>query len=301
MVKIFTFIKIILIISTALFVSFHTVIFIKSIEPSPYLAWILAAVIEGFLITLAIQKTIVSKLLLIPLFCISVLSSSASFVVKNEDDLLKFLNHKTLTQSNTILTDKKESLIQKQIKQIEKDITSAEKELETMDRRYTTKTLERKRKLEDMLQSKIEEAKSETNTYQPVSFINYITPYKALIFLIIVFVLQSVSLYTASHMKNGLALTEISKERTETSTEISTENPKEISTEKGNEIDKEKVISLLKSYKKTGKSLSDLSKKIGISTSTLSKALSYPTYPISDEVFIKIRDGLDGNFNKERG
>jgi hypothetical protein len=168
-----TIFRVFLVAGTAVFMSFHTQIFIARIEPNLIFSWAAALIIEGFLISLALQKTIVSRVLLVPLFLISVVSASASFVVQNEQLLNLFITQKRIIQ------------------QLQNDLTSTKRAYE-FGQKYTTKTLQRERQLQDELRQIL------TRQNGDLTLVN------AFVFLILVLVMQSVSIYTAMSVKRSV-------------------------------------------------------------------------------------------------
>lgn len=160
-----------LVAGTALFVSYHTTIFIQSIEPSPVLAWILALLVEGFLISLALMKTVISRVLIVPLFLVSVTAASLSFVVQNEQLLQDFINRG------------------KVVSQIQEDLQRTERAYQ-FGERYITRTLQRERMLQDQLRELLSQGTGE------------VALAKAVIFFVVIMVIQAVSLYTAISLKN---------------------------------------------------------------------------------------------------
>ncbi|MEM7828272.1 MAG: helix-turn-helix domain-containing protein [Candidatus Aenigmatarchaeota archaeon] len=159
-----------LVVGTAVFVSYHTTIFIQSIEPSPVLAWMLAILIEGFIVNLAIMGTVISRVLLVPLFLVSVTAASASFVVQNEQLLQDLITRGKLEQ------------------QIREDIQRTQ-EAYNFGERYITKTLQRERALRDQLREILSQRTGD------------IALAKAVVFFVLVMVVQTVSVYTAMTLK----------------------------------------------------------------------------------------------------
>jgi hypothetical protein len=76
MAKALIVLRIIFVAATTIFMAFHIEKFMSHIEPEAALAWIAAGLIEGMLISLALMRTWISRILLIPLFLISVLFAS---------------------------------------------------------------------------------------------------------------------------------------------------------------------------------------------------------------------------------
>jgi len=164
-------IKFTLVILTAIFMAFHTQIFIARIEPSPVFSWLSSGLIEGFIIVLALsRRTPIRYGLLTLLFAISVVSASASFVVKNESILETFFTQKRI------------------IKQLQSDLQETRKAYE-FGRQYTTKTLARERALSDELREVLRGQKGD------IALVN------AMIFFMFVLVIQATSVYVATTLK----------------------------------------------------------------------------------------------------
>jgi hypothetical protein len=85
--------RIILVTATAGFMAFHTQKFIYRVEPNAAFAWLASFLIECMLISLALMRTFTSRILLIPVFLISVISASMSFIVKNEVVMESFIQN----------------------------------------------------------------------------------------------------------------------------------------------------------------------------------------------------------------
>lgn len=193
--------RIFLMAGTALFMAYHTSVFIQSIESSKVLAWLLAFLIEGFLMNLAFMRTFLSRVLLIPLFLISVLSASASFVAQNEQLLESLIGQKAM------------------IEQIRQDLKSTQQAY-VFGEKYITKTLQRERMLQDQLREIVSHRTG------------YIALWKAIVFFVLVLILQSVSVYTAMSLKNDISPDIRSKKMTEKDSEVpvsATETPAETS------------------------------------------------------------------------
>jgi lambda repressor-like predicted transcriptional regulator len=233
-------------------------------------AWTAATLVEGFLISLALQKTIASRILLIPLFAISVIAASASFIVQNEQLLDQFFTQKRV------------------IEQLKTDLSETQKAYR-FGERYITRTLQRERALRDELGAIMREKEGD------VALIN------SLIFFLIILVVQSANVYTAMTLKTEISKVsepEIKSFRevsTETFTETTeTSEPEIQKTEKtktGKPMDetaKKMIVADLKQRRNEGIKLENLAEATGVSKSTLSKVLAYPSYPVSDEIFRKI-------------
>jgi len=166
-------VKAILVIATAIFMAFHTQIFVSRIEPNPIFSWLASCLIEGFIITLALSKrTPIRYLLLILLFCISVVSASASFLVKNENLLETFFTQKRVIQ------------------QLQEDLNRT-RESYSYGEKYTTRTLQRERALSDELREILKGQKGD------IALVN------ALIFFMFVLVIQATSVYVATTLKQA--------------------------------------------------------------------------------------------------
>ncbi len=161
--------KLSIVIATAVFLAWHTQIFIASIEPNPVFSWLASILIECMIIALALQfrqrKT--SLIFLIPLYLISTIAASASFIVQNEGELEKMLSQK------------------QQIELLSDDL-KATKEAYSHGQKYVTRTLERERRLRDAMLQISGQASGRIATG------------KAVVFLILVVVMQAVSVYLAS-------------------------------------------------------------------------------------------------------
>jgi|GEM_PF-4129021 len=165
--------RITLVTATAAFMAFHTQNFISRIEPNTAFAWLAAGLIEGMLISLALMRTFVSRILLIPIFLISVFVASMSFVVKNEGLLNSFFHD------------------QQVIAQLKSDLSDTQKDFQRGDK-YTTKTLQRSRQIQDQMLLAV----NSQNGWMPL--------FNAGVFLALVLALQGVSVYTAMNLKNTI-------------------------------------------------------------------------------------------------
>ena len=172
--------RIILVLSSAIFMAFHTQIFISRIEPNLIFSWIISFVIEGFLISLALSSNTLSKILLVPVFIISVVSASLSFTVKNEDLLNAFFTNKRV------------------IEQLKADITETKKAYD-FGQKYTTKTLQRERQLSDELREILKTQAAD------IAIVN------SIVFFILVLVIQAVSVFTAASLKQYFIATNSTK------------------------------------------------------------------------------------------
>jgi len=76
MAKALIVLRIILVAATTIFMTSHIEKFMSLIDPIAVFAWPAASLIEGMLISLALMRTWISRILLIPLFLISVLFAS---------------------------------------------------------------------------------------------------------------------------------------------------------------------------------------------------------------------------------
>lgn len=299
----FTF-RTILVIATSMFMAFHTSIFIGRIEPNPIFAWTAALLIEGMLISLALMKAWASRLLLIPLFLISVMSASMSYVTKKEAVLESFLQ-----------TREAQAQTAQAIQMLKQDLTETQKQFDLGDK-YTTKTLQRERAIKDRIAEIALSAKGQAGQ---------LTLFNSAVFFVLVLVLQLVSVYTAMTLKSRIGQkgetqnqaqsvsrfpSAVSMETTETEiTETwkpdngnngntETEQPKTFKTEiqdiEKSEVglDKNAIVASIQKLKKDGTTFEDLAGRFGVSKGTLSKLIQHPLYPVSDEIFMKVRDKL---------
>jgi len=250
MINLLIIFRIFLVVATAIFMAYHTQIFISRIEPNFIFSWVASFIIEGFLLTLALSRTVVSRILIVPLFLISVVAATSSYIVQNENLLDSFLKNR------------------KVIEQIETDLHETKKAYE-LGQRYTTKTLQRERQLSDELRAVLKGQDGE------IALINL------LIFFILVFVMQSVSVYTAMSLKS------------ETNSETLKRNPETAETVKRDSEtdDRDAIIAKLKEMK-SRETLTDMSIRLGVSKATLSRVLSSGGEGISEEVFTKIASRL---------
>lgn len=178
----FTF-RVLLVTATAAFMAYHTQIFIVRIEPNQVFAWTASLLIEGMLISLALAKGWV-RLWLIPLFIISVLAASASFVVRNEGTLEQFIEDKE-AQAQASQT----------VETLKQDLAATHKDFD-LGEKYTTKTLQRERQIRDRLEQVLVSGKGQTG---------HIAFFNSLLFLVLVLVLQGVSVSTAMTLKARLS------------------------------------------------------------------------------------------------
>lgn len=164
--------KITLVTLSAIFMAYHTQIFIHRIEPNVWFSWLASGLIEGMLISLAVMRaTLLNRVLLGLVFLVSVCSASASFVVRNEQLLDQFFTQKRV------------------IEQVRDDIIETRKAYQ-LGQKYTTKTLLRERQLQDELRSIL---KGQTGD---------ITVANVFIFFVLVLVIQSVSVYISTTLKS---------------------------------------------------------------------------------------------------
>ncbi len=175
--------RIIIVAATAAFMAYHTQIFISKIEPNSMFAWVASVLIEAMIISLALMKTWGSRVSLVPLFFISVMAASASFVVKNEVILEQFIQNREAEAKN-----------RQAVELLNRNLVQTQKELELGDR-YTTKTLQRERQIEDRLEQVLAVKGPD----------GHLTLFNSLLFLVLVLVLQWVSVYTAMYLKNGFS------------------------------------------------------------------------------------------------
>jgi hypothetical protein len=279
--------RMILVLITALFMAYHVQIFVYRIEPNLIFAWTAALLIEGFLISLALQKTIASRILLIPLFLISVIAASASFIVQNEQLLDQFFTQKRV------------------IEQIKTDLYQTQKAYE-LGERYITRTLQRERALRDELRAIMRDKTGD------------ITLVNSLIFFFIILVVQSANVYTATSLKDGY-WKQIER-GTETKVSIKTNETEREKDADGTEClkacdsdcdslrqsvsrlatasdrvsdgtDRDGVIAELKKLR-GGMSYREMSHKFGVSKDTVSRIITENGQGISDEIFRKIAEKL---------
>jgi hypothetical protein len=286
--------------------AFHVQIFIYRIEPNLVFSWTAALLIEGFLISLALQKTIASRILLIPLFLISVIAASASFIVQNEQ-----LNEQLLDE---FFTQKRV------IEQLEKDLKATQKAYQ-FGERYVRRTLQRERALRDELRAIMQDKTGD------------ITLVNSLIFFLIIFIVQSANVHTAMTLKSEKFQkqeTEIPKTKDDGTefgtrsgtrgtefgtrgmeTEVSTKTNDTVSDVSGletnletlkqkpgtefgkgeNLLDRDIIIAELKSMK-SRMTYSEMSRMLGIPKTTLTRIISTQWQGISDEIFRKISEKL---------
>jgi len=236
--------KIVLVIFTAIFMAFHTQIFIRHIEPNLFFSWLAAGLIEGFLITLAVSKrTLIRYVLLAFLYLISVISASASFLVKNENLLEDFFTHKRV------------------IEQLQLDIQETKKAYQ-FGEKYVTKTLARERALSDEMRELLKQQKG------------YLPLVQALVFFVFCLALQTASIYTATTLKqvSETFVKHPSKQQTETAKlnfETGHEPPPETVRETPTETDSETLIETeqVRRLREQGKSYREIAKEIGIPVS----------------------------------
>ncbi len=161
--------KLTIVIATAVFLTFHTQIFIAGIEPNPAFSWLASILVEAMIIALAMQvrQRRVSLIFLVPLYVISVVAAAASFVVSNETELEKMLTQK------------------QQVEILSEDLKATQQAYQ-YGQKYTTKTMERERRLRDLMLQVSAQAGGR------------IAVGKAVVFLFLVITLQGVSIYLAS-------------------------------------------------------------------------------------------------------
>jgi len=249
-------VKATLVILTAVFMAFHTQIFISHIEPNPVFSWLSACLIEGFIITLALSKrTPIRYLLLTLLFCISVVSASASFLVKNESILETFFTQKRLVQ------------------QLQDDL-SRTREAYSFGAKYTTKTLARERALSDELREVLRGQKGD------IALVN------ALIFFCFVLVIQATSVYISTTLKQAsvsaqapvpehpkhLSETPVPEQRN-TFSETPAETPDEAATETVEQITETGLDEQAKRLRESGKSYREIARELGIPVSRVYRLL----------------------------
>lgn len=161
--------KLTIVIFTSLFMSYHTQIFLQSIEPNLIFSWIAALLVEMMIMSLAmsIKRHKASLIFLIPLYVVSTVAASSSFIASNEQELKKLFTQK------------------QQIALIQQDLQRTQQGY-SLGKKYISRTLERERKLYDMLH----QLTAQTS--------GTITVAKAIIFFIFVTIIQASSIYIAS-------------------------------------------------------------------------------------------------------
>jgi len=243
-------IKAILVILTAIFMAYHTQIFIRHIEPNPVFSWLASCLIEGFLIVLAISKrTPIRYLLITLLFCISVVSASASFLVKNENLLETFFTQKRVIQ------------------QLQEDLNRT-RESYSYGEKYTTRTLQRERALSDELREILKGQKGD------IALVN------ALIFFCFVLIIQATSVYIATTLKQSFETENETGNETlfETENETVIETPETVKVKQPRRKVKRGVrrmvdIDRAKRLKEQGKSYREIAREIGIPVSKVYRLL----------------------------
>ncbi len=278
--------RISLIIGSAVFMGYHTQIFISRIEGNTIFSWLAALLIEGMIISLALMRTVISRMLLIPVFLISVVAASASFIVQNEKLLDDFFKNRRI------------------VEQLKSDITGTQSQL-SLGEKYTTRTLLRERKLKDELQAVLRGQNGD------------VTIANSLIFLVLVLVMQGVSVYTAMTLKDGVfqkqvsefPVTEtegnvsgfVSKRFKETETlkqDVSESETSETDFEK-KVIDRDSIIGELAAIK-SRTTFDEMSRVFGVSKATLSRILTTRGEGISEEIFSKVSEGMRRNGNGKK-
>jgi len=243
-------VKIVLVVATAIFMAFHTQIFIKHIEPNLFFSWLASGLIEGFLVVLALSKsTLIRYLLLAFLYVISVVSASSSFLVRNENLLEDFFTHKRV------------------IEQLQLDIQETKKAYQ-FGEKYVTKTLARERALSDEMREFLKQQKR----YLPLA--------QAVVFFIFCLALQTASVYVATTLKQQPETgheTPVKQEAEtvyetphETPTETSGETPTETGRETGFETPETEQVRRLREQ---GKSYREIAREMGIPLSKVYRIL----------------------------
>ena len=226
--------RIILITATASFMAFHTEKFISHIEPNIAFAWIAAGLIEGMLISLALMRTRIARILLIPLFLISVLAASMSFIAKNENLINSFIQKRQM------------------VEQFKSDLLDTQKDFDR-GARYTTRTLQRSRELKDQIEQALR------NQEGDMALVN------SCVFFILVLVLQGVSLYTAMTLKSLLSHCPVSSVSIESSAQFHDNKDETSNTLSENTPDKAEILKLKMQGLKPG----EISKRVGLSRATI--------------------------------
>ncbi len=249
---------------------------------------------------------------MVPLFLISVLAASMSFVIKNESLLESFFQ-----------TREAQAQVGQTVELLRQDLEQTQKEF-GLGGKYTTSTLKRERAIKDQIAQVMLTAKGKTGQ---------LTLFNSAVFLVLVLVLQLVSVYTAMTLKAGIGSSmeaqipnlpvskfpvSVSMETTETeSTETrkprngnygNTETEKLKKSESreygiaeierteladtdksGVALDKNAIVVAVQKLKSDGARFDDLASEFGMSKGTLSKLMQYPLYPVSDEIFLKVK------------
>jgi hypothetical protein len=247
-------VKLILVVATAVFMAFHTQIFVSRIEPNVIFSWTASLLIEGFIIVLALSKrTPIRYLLLILLFTISVVSASASFVAKNEKLLDQFFVQRRV------------------ISQLQNDLNQTQKAYQ-FGQKYTTKTLQRERQLQDELRQILTRQNGD------------LTLANALIFFCFVLVIQATSVYVATTLKHDMKQSRETVNRdsdtagdtvSETDSETPSDTPIETVSDteliQPYEID---IKGIVKRLRAEGKSYREIAKETRLSLSRVQRLLS---------------------------
>jgi len=241
-----------LVVLTAIFMAYHTQIFIARIEPNLAFSWLASCLIEGFIIVLALSKrTPIRYLLITLLFCISVISASASFLVKNENLLDTFFTQKRVIQQ-----------LQDDLSQTRKAYSYGEK--------YVTKTLQRERQVMDELREVLRGQKGD------IALVN------ALIFFMFVLVIQATSVYVATTLKQGFETGNETPFETPNETESETlnetviETPVETAKVKRYKVKRSRQridLEQVKRLKEQGKSYREIARELGIPVSKVYRLL----------------------------
>ncbi|MFZ6007210.1 MAG: hypothetical protein ACOYU2_06095 [Nitrospirota bacterium] len=252
--------RIFLVSATAIFMAYHTQIFIGRIEPNFIFSWAASFIIEGMLISLALTRvTVFNRILLAAVFIVSVIAASASFIVQNENLLDSFFKNRRV------------------IEQIKADLLDT-KNAYQYGQKYTTKTLQRERQLSDELKVILKDQNGD------------ITLVNSLVFLILVFTMQSVSVYTAMTLKQRIvspvsfhpettetAQHETVKQQSETTAETTVLIQSETTETAGSETTKQPDADILKQrileLQNAGFSYSQIAEKLLISKSKVARVL----------------------------
>ena len=202
MAKALLIFRIILVTATAAFMAFHTQKFISRIEPDIAFAWLASLLIEGMLISLALMRTWASRAMLIPLFLISVMAASASFIVKNEVLLEQFFQNREAAEQS-----------RQSIELLNRDLKSTEKEF-NLGSKYTTSTLRRERQIKDQIAQILMTATKQDG---------HLILLNSALFFVLVLVLQGVSVFTAMSLKKGFSQFPVSLSQAGETQEVSYE------------------------------------------------------------------------------
>jgi hypothetical protein len=227
-----------------------------------------------------------------------------SFVTKNESTLESFLQTRE-AQAQTL----------RAVQILKYDLAETQKQFNLGDK-YTTKTLQRERAIKDRIAQVMLAAKGQAGQ---------LTLFNSALFFVLVSVLQLVSVYTSMTLKSGIGrngethnptpsvskfpsavstetaeteITETWKLNKENYGNTETEQPKTFKSENRDfekaevVLDKNAIVASIQKLKNDGTTFEDLAGRFRMSKGTLSKLMQYPLYPVSDDIFMKVRDEL---------